>query len=333
MNGSQPNGSSHEHGTRRNANQSAMNGAGANTRGGNAGASAWNNSNQLPLFQSWGLPDYLSHLQQILPWDVPPPLMIRGPSSFMRDLNPEADDADIPTTTGTSTSGTVPPFSTDQPDSAPAPSTHSNKTSKSIPAMEDDSAHDTISERGAKVKWPAKRMSVADMNKRVRALMDWVGREQNLAHDRERRKVALEVSLGSSALLKQDSTKGGVETKDSEEEDRMAVDGKAGSTSDASGAGPSTATETDKHKHQNATSELTSAISPTSATLDAPPRCSTPRSMFAAALPNGGALGVTGRMSTTKMMEELMEELINFQERFGPGAKGTLRDKRAVAVV
>ncbi len=31
---------------------------------------------------------------------------------------------------------------------------------------------------------------------------------------------------------------------------------------------------------------------------------------------------------TMKMMEELMEELINFQERFGPGAKSRDRERR-----
>ncbi len=33
------------------------------------------------------------------------------------------------------------------------------------------------------------------------------------------------------------------------------------------------------------------------------------------------------RQTTAKMMEELMEELINFQERFGPGAKGRAKDR------
>ena len=50
-------------------------------------------------------------------------------------------------------------------------------------------------ERGAKVKWPSKRMSVGDMNKRVRALVEWVGREQAGAMDRLRRKEALNKAL------------------------------------------------------------------------------------------------------------------------------------------
>jgi len=50
-------------------------------------------------------------------------------------------------------------------------------------------------ERGVKVKWPSKRMSVGDMNKRVRSLVEWVGREQAGALDRGRRRDALEKAL------------------------------------------------------------------------------------------------------------------------------------------
>ena len=41
------------------------------------------------------------------------------------------------------------------------------------------------------------------------------------------------------------------------------------------------------------------------------------------------ALESGGEDTTMKMMEELMEELIRFQERFGPGAKVKERDRRA----
>lgn len=44
-------------------------------------------------------------------------------------------------------------------------------------------------------------------------------------------------------------------------------------------------------------------------------------------LPVTDAVG-GGEDSTMKMMEELMEELIRFQERFGPGAKVKERDRR-----
>jgi len=39
---------------------------------------------------------------------------------------------------------------------------------------------------------------------------------------------------------------------------------------------------------------------------------------------------ITTEKSTMKMMEELMEELIGFQERFGPGAKS--RERRTAVL-
>lgn len=97
-------------------------------------------------------------------------------------------------------------------------------------------------ERGVKVKWPSKRTSVADMNKRVRALVEWVGREQASALDRARRREALENAL-----------------------------------------------------RENASSSVSAE---------------------------------TQQPTSMKDMEELMEELISFQERFGPGAR---RERRAAA--
>src|SRR6266702_679846 len=56
-------------------------------------------------------------------------------------------------------------------------------------------------ERGVRVRWPGKRMSVGDMNKRVRALVEWVGREQASASERYRRREALQTALGDPAPL------------------------------------------------------------------------------------------------------------------------------------
>lgn len=80
-------------------------------------------------------------------------------------------------------------------------------------------------------------MSVGDMNKRVRALVEWVGREQASLAERGRRRVALSQVLGDGESVKEDET--------------------------------------------------------------------------------------------MRMMEELMSELIGFQERFGPGAKG--RERRGAS--
>ena len=203
---------SHEHGTRRNANGvnsftavgSAVGGATGTTSAAEA-SRAYRNSHayavsQQPFHTSWGLPDYLQHLEHMLPTNTPQPLEVRasgagGRESIERGL-----------------------------------------------------------ERGAKVKWPSKRMSVGDMNKRVRALVEWVGREQAGAMNRSRRNEALDKALRENAATAA--------------EDAMAMDATHGvsssDTADFSGNGPA---------------------------------------------------------STLKQMEELMEELIMFQERFGPGAK------------
>ncbi|KAJ3529133.1 hypothetical protein NMY22_g9125 [Coprinellus aureogranulatus] len=89
-----------------------------------------------------GLPDYLAHLEHMLPAIIPQPLEVRS-------------------------------------------------SSNNASAPRGESMERTI-EHGVKVKWPGKRMSVGDMNKRVRALVEWAGREQANALERERRREALE---------------------------------------------------------------------------------------------------------------------------------------------
>ena len=197
----------------------------------NAAASrAYHNSHayavsQQPLFTSWNLPDYLAHLEAMLPTDIPRPLEVRG---------------------------------------------------SVLDATGRDSQERTT-ERGVKVKWPSKRMSVGDMNKRVRSLVEWVGREQAAALERTRRKEALEKALQA--------------------QERAASTGEGGLMDIDTHTG-----EPPVHGHDLSHPEPT-------------------------ALPimvDGGA-----EDSTMSMMEEIMEELIEFQERFGPGAKVKERDRRA----
>lgn len=188
---------------------------------------------QQTLYTSWNLPDYLSHLEQMLPSDTPQPLEVRA--------------------SGTSSRG--------------------------------ESAERTM-ERGVKVKWPAKRMSVADMNKRVRALVEWVGREQASALDRGRRREALEKALREQA-----------------EAERMMVDGEEVQMVNGNG---------------NETAEQQQRLRASAAE-------------FASQVMSENALAMSAR--TMKMTEELMEELIRFQEKFGPGAKTRERERRITAVV
>ena len=186
---------------------------------------------QQSFFTSWNLPDYLSHLEQMLPTDTPQPLEVSAGVS-----------------------------------------------STSAPHSRADGSERTM-ERGVKVKWPSKRMSVGDMNKRVRALVEWVGREQAGALDRGRRREALERALRQQPTNVLD----GVDPNDM----AMMVD-EASADDQQKDTGLSFAAQ--------ATSELASEMS----------------------------------ASTMKMMEELMEELIGFQERFGPGAKHREREKKLV---
>ena len=176
---------------------------------------------QQPLYTSWGLPDYLAHLEPMLPTDIPRPLEIRASKDFT----------------------------------------------------------DISTERGVKVKWPSKRTSIGDMNKRVRALVEWVGREQAGALERGRRREAL------IKVLNVTQAKQGPQPVP--ENDAMVTNDQP---------------LTDSPVGERPTSSLSLSFEPDSS----PP-------------------------PTMKMMEELMTELINFQERFGPGAKSKERERRIVS--
>ena len=218
---------SSEHPSRRaqNTNSSAV--------GNNAASRAYHQSHayavsQQPLLTSWNLPDYLAHLESLLPSDVPRPLEVRG---TVIDANQNLRETQELTT-----------------------------------------------ERGVKVKWPGKRMSVVDMNKRVRSLVEWVGREQAAAMERVRRKEALEKALRAQEMA--------------------AVAGEGGRM------------DVDAHTGDVSVPKENGGLHPD------PPASST-------------AAGESGEDPTMKMMEELMEELIRFQEQYGPGAKAKERDRRA----
>jgi len=221
----------HEHSTRRN--QSSSGQAGFNA----ADSRAYRNSHayaisQQTLFTSWNLPDYLSHLEQMLPTDTPQPLEVRSGASAVA----------------------------------------------AGPGSRGESAERTV-ERGVKVKWPAKRMSVGDMNKRVRALVEWVGREQATGLDRGRRREALEKALQEQAGVHEQASNG--------------TDG------------------------------------PISMSIDQPTNDLLQSTNFPFSDQMMPKNSIEISTQTMKMMEELMEELIGFQERFGPGAKNRDRGRLA----
>jgi hypothetical protein len=142
-------------------------------------------------------------------------------------------------------------------------------------------------ERGVKVKWPSKRMSVGDMNKRVRALVEWVGREQASAMERGRRKDALIKALKFSEKTREGSS--------------CEI-----TSSDAPMVNQENLTELPSQEATLSLRLTTVLIAVDSYNAD-----------------------LISQSSTMKEMERLMEELIGFQERFGPGAKNRERERRA----
>lgn len=147
-------------------------------------------------------------------------------------------------------------------------------------------------ERGVKVKWPSKRMSVGDMNKRVRALVEWVGREQAGALDRGRRREALERALKGSTSR----------TSDILSESSVPDDRDAGGVRREGRRSPMAVDNSSDGTNNSLAGGLV-PMKPVS-------------------------LDLAAQRSTMKMMEELMEELISFQERFGPGVKNRERERR-----
>ncbi|KAI0684732.1 hypothetical protein BC835DRAFT_1292431 [Cytidiella melzeri] len=235
---------SHDHGSRRTQSNGVHGPTSHNTSA--TSSRAYHNSHayavsQQPLFTSWNLPDYLSHLEPMLPTNTPRPLEVRAFGGL-----PNGSDAS-----------------------------------------------DRTTERGVKVKWPSKRMSVGDMNKRVCSLVEWVGREQAIAMERGRRREAVERAL------------------------REARAARLASVQEGEGSRPNKA---------NA-----SSVTLTGLTTESPQdiRMLGLNGQLSASM---DGLSSDSGSATMKMMEELMEELISFQERFGPGTKFKERERRTVAV-
>lgn len=124
-------------------------------------------------------------------------------------------------------------------------------------------------------------MSVGDMNKRVRTLVEWVGREQASAQERMRRRDALEKALKEVQPGEED-----VQMRDEPVKDdaSMFLDGQP-------------RTESPLQQRPNSATPQVPILEPKASTIFFSPSSS----------------------DTMKQMEGLMEELIRFQERFGRG--------------
>ncbi|KAF8070486.1 hypothetical protein FPV67DRAFT_1487563 [Lyophyllum atratum] len=221
-------GGPHEHSTRR-AQTGGLIGPPAGSSA-NETSRAYRNSHayvvsQQPLYTSWNLPDYLAHLEPMLPTEAPQPLEVRG---SVAAIGPGGRGASV----------------------------------------------ECIVERGVKVK-------------RVRSLVEWVGREQASAQDRMRRKDALNNAFREELKGRRTSHSGAPVNET--EGGTMMVDGAQTEIVARPGGYPA--------------DELPSAVR-----------------IF--------PMDDTQSSATMKMMEELMEELIGFQERFGPGVRNRERERR-----
>ncbi len=124
-------------------------------------------------------------------------------------------------------------------------------------------------------------MSVGDMNKRVRTLVEWVGREQASAQERMRRRDALEKALK--------------EVQPGEEDVQMREEPVKDDASMFLDRQPRT--ESPLQQRPNSATPQIPILEPKASTIFFSPSSS----------------------DTMKQMEGLMEELIRFQERFGRG--------------
>lgn len=179
---------------------------------------------QQQLLTSWNLPDYLAHLEPMLPTNTPRPLEVRsGVATGVRE-----------------------------------------------------SVERTV-ERGVKVRWPSKRTSVGDMSKRVRAILEWVGREQATHSERQRRTNALRRVLTST------------------------ISASAEPAAAAAAAAMLLGSDVTASPEQEKEMLASLARSSRSSTTD----------------PSSSAASILDpTKSTTTLMEELMEELIDFQQRY-----------------
>lgn len=145
-------------------------------------------------------------------------------------------------------------------------------------------------ERGVKVKWPTKRMTMGDMNKRVRNMLDYVTREQANHAERKARMAALEEAIASGRYKPV--------TPDPDESTAMEVDGLVAGVDE------------DVKPLVNG-----DAVVPTTPIVEG--RQMRPRNV--PELDNETVRWMKG--STEEMLNDLVEGLLAFQDRYRPKAR------------
>lgn len=128
----------------------------------------------------WGLPEFLSHLQHLLPTASPKPISVPVPvSKAVAMALDDEDDGETPTEA-------VPATTAGDPESATT-TTDQDKLASIV-----HGELPTQLEPSAKVRFPGKRMTMPDMRKRTKHLVDYLSRMLGESAEVKRRNKALE---------------------------------------------------------------------------------------------------------------------------------------------
>lgn len=129
---------------------------------------------------TWGIPDHLSHLSHLLPTPQPQPLQVPIYTAPSKPTHHKGSRRPSP---GES--------------AAPSPSEPSPESGElqgafpQVPPVLQPTSH--LSEAPTKIKFPSRRMSMAEMRKRAKTVLDYIGRMQVEMVDRNNRNRVLGV--------------------------------------------------------------------------------------------------------------------------------------------
>ncbi|KDQ21769.1 hypothetical protein BOTBODRAFT_26195 [Botryobasidium botryosum FD-172 SS1] len=174
-------------------------------------------------------------------------------------------------------------------------------------------------ERGVRVRWPGKRMTIGEMRRRVRGMMEFVAKAQVETAEREKRVRELRRAMGlewEGPFQPLPEVDPEPDPKVGEDGDKMVVDGVGGVTASPlpngdiplpNGINHSTITQ--PHKMSLEANHMSIPVPTT--------RMSTNSSTS-----SSSSSAVPSLVTTTQLLDELTRELIQFQERFGAGKEG-----------
>jgi len=179
-------------------------------------------------------------------------------------------------------------------------------------------------ERGVRVRWPGKRMTIGEMRRRVRGMMEFVAKAQVETAEREKRVRELRRSMGLEwegpfQPLPEVDPEPDPKEKESDG-DKMVVDSVGGVTASPLPNGDVPLPNGTHHSSSSTTSHSHSTP------LDANPTSTVPvpvtRLSTNSSTSSSSSGVIPSLVTTTQLLDELTRELIQFQERFGAGKEG-----------